>query len=178
MPTLVQALQFTAEQDWLVNVEIKSFPERQPGLVEAVLEAIASTGTADRVLLSSFDHTDMARIPELVPEAKPELRGIPRGILVETPIHQPGRYLTEIVGAHAYHTSAASLGAESIAYRRLPSSLALRTDHIRELQSRQIPILVFTVNDTGPDGLADHLSELGIDALFTDDPGSLMERWQ
>ena len=56
IPTLAEALRLTADLNWLVNVEIKSFPESPPGLVEAVLNAIEQTGTADRVLLSSFDH--------------------------------------------------------------------------------------------------------------------------
>ena len=35
IPTLAEALRLTAELDWLVNVEIKSFPESPPGLVGA-----------------------------------------------------------------------------------------------------------------------------------------------
>ena len=59
IPTLAQALDLTRELDWLVNVEIKSFPERPPGLVDRVLEVIAATGTGSRVLISCFDHSDV-----------------------------------------------------------------------------------------------------------------------
>jgi len=38
------------------------------------------------------------------------------------------------------------------------------------LRSREVPILVYTVNDHQPGGLADHLAELEVDGLFTDDP--------
>jgi glycerophosphoryl diester phosphodiesterase len=178
IPTLREALALTADLDWLVNVEIKSFPERPPGLVEAVLSAIAETGTASRVLLSSFDHRDMARVPSLISPRSPELHAIPRGILVSTPLCCPLAYLGGIVQAQTYHASAESLGAESIAYRRGPSSAALAIDDISELKSAGIPILVYTVNDHRPGGLADHLAEIGVDALFTDDPGGMKARFK
>jgi glycerophosphoryl diester phosphodiesterase len=170
VPTLVDALALTADLDWLVNVEIKSFPENPPGLVEVVLEAIAQTGTAGRLLLSSFDHRDVARIPGLVSPERHDLCEIPRGILVWTPLFRPHTYLTEVVRADTFHASAQSLGADSIDYRRRRTAGALRTDEIAELRSRGIPILVYTVNDHRPGGLADHLAELGVDGLFTDDP--------
>jgi len=170
VPTLVDALVLTADRDWLVNVEIKSFPENPPGIVDAVLDAIARTGTASRVLLSSLDHRDIARIPGLITPPRHELLDIPRGILVSTPLFRPHAYLTEIVGAQTFHASAQCLGSESIGYRHRRTPGALWTDGLAELRSREIPILVYTVNDHHPGGLADHFAELGVDGLFTDDP--------
>ncbi len=170
VPTLVDALALTADLDWLVNVEIKSFPESPPGLTEAVLDAIARTGTSSRVLLSSFDHRELARIPRLVIPADQDLLAIPRGVLAWTPLFRPHAYLTGIVGAQTYHASASSLGAESIAYRRRPSAATLQAEGLAELKAAGIPILVYTVNDGRPGGLAEHLAELGVDGLFTDDP--------
>ena len=170
VPTLVDALALTADRDWLVNVEIKSFPGNPPGLAEAVLEAIVRTDTASRVLLSSFDHRDIARIPCLIPPTRQDLLGIPRGILVATPLFRPHAYLAEIVGAQTFHASAKCLGSESIGYRQRRTAEALWSDGIAELRSREVPILVYTVNDHQPGGLADHLAELGVDGLFTDDP--------
>ncbi len=160
----------TADRDWLVNVEIKSFPGNPPGLVAAVLDAITQTGTASRVLLSSFDHRDIARIPCLIPPARHALLNIPRGILVATPLFRPHAYLAEIVGAQTFHASARCLGSESIGYRHRRTAEALWSDGIAELRSRGIPILVYTVNDHQPGGLADHFAELGVAGLFTDDP--------
>jgi len=170
VPTLVAALMLTADRDWLVNVEIKSFPGNPPGIVEAVLDAITQTGTASRVLLSSFDHRDIARIPCLIPPARHALLDIPRGILVATPLFRPHAYLAEIVGAQTFHASAKCLGSESIGYRHRRTAEALWSDGIAELRSRGIPILVYTVNDHQPGGLADHFAELGVAGLFTDDP--------
>src|SRR5262249_31184372 len=153
-----------------VNIEIKSFPERPPGLVQAVLDVITETKTADRVLLSSFDHHAMARIPSLITPRCPELHAIPRGILVPFPLCSPAAYLRGIVRAQTYHASAESLGAGSIRYRVCPSPGALWADEISELKAAGVPILVHTVNDHRAGGLADHLARIGVDGLFTDNP--------
>jgi glycerophosphoryl diester phosphodiesterase len=167
---LVDALSLTADCDWLVNVEIKSFPSQPEGILETVLQAIALTGTANRVLLSSFDHREISRIPNVVPLDRQALLEIPRGILVATPLHRPHAYLTEIVCVQTFHASAECLGSESVGYRRRRTAEALWSDSIAELRSRDIPILVYTVNDVQPGGLADHFAELGVSGLFTDNP--------
>jgi glycerophosphoryl diester phosphodiesterase len=176
VPSLLDALTLTVELEWLVNVEIKSFPEGPPGLVDAVLDAVERTGAADRVLLSSFDHRDLVRIPDLAGPARPGLMAIPRGALVAAPLAAPHRYLTELVGAQTYHVSTPCLGTESLAYRRQPSSASLRGEDLALLTQSGIPVLVYTVNDTRPGGLADHLAELGVAGLFTDDPGGVLAR--
>ena len=170
VPTLVDALTLTAERDWLVNVEIKSFPGNPPGIVEAVLDAILRTDTAGRVLLSSFDHHAIARLPCVIPPARQALLDIPRGILVATPLFRPYAYLAQVVAAQTFHASARYLGSESIGYRQRRTAEALWSDGIAELRSREVPILVYTVNDHQPGGLADHFAELGVTGLFTDDP--------
>jgi glycerophosphoryl diester phosphodiesterase len=98
------------------------------------------------------------------------LLDIPRGILVATPLFRPHAYLTEIVAAQTFHASAQCLGSESIGYHHRRTAEALWSDGMAELRSRGIPVLVYTVNDHQPGGLADHLAELGVAGLFTDDP--------
>jgi glycerophosphoryl diester phosphodiesterase len=166
VPTLAEALTLTRELDWLVNVELKSFPDAQPGLLDAVLEVVAATGTADRVLISSFDHAEIARCTRIRPD-------IATGVLSAAPLYAPERYVREHVGALAYHPAADALGASSSAYRRAPSPRSLRHADLAALQAAGVPVLVFTVNDTAPDGLAVHLAAAGVDGLFTDDPGGL-----
>jgi glycerophosphoryl diester phosphodiesterase len=60
VPSLEEALIFTKELDWLVNVELKSHTYPRRKLLETVLQTLQSTDTADRALLSSFDHTEAA----------------------------------------------------------------------------------------------------------------------
>jgi glycerophosphoryl diester phosphodiesterase len=114
-------------------------------------------------LLSSFDHTDIAA-------ANLQDREHALAILTMTPLYRTYDYASEIVGADAVHVSGEVVGAESIAYRRDPAPHSLRTDLIQESRKRQIPILVYTVNQHGPESLADHLAKIGVDGVFTDDP--------
>jgi glycerophosphoryl diester phosphodiesterase len=177
IPTLREALALTADLDWLVNVEIKSFPDRPTGLVEAILSTIRETNTASRVLLSSFDHRDVAATSCLLASECGDMQTIPRGILVSTPLYRPLAYLTQIVGAQTFHTSAESLGASSIAYRRRPSPETLWGDDLAELKTARIPVLVYTVNDHRPGGLGEHLAQIGVDAIFTDHPAGMKARF-
>jgi glycerophosphoryl diester phosphodiesterase len=168
IPTLAEALIFTREHDWLVNVEIKSFPERPREMVEPVLKQIADTGTASRVLISSFDHRDVAAAD--FPGREHAL-----GILAETPLYEFDVYADEIVGADTVNVSAELMGSETIAYRRHPTARSLEAALIADLKARGKPLLVYTVNDHGPEGLADHLREIGAAGLFTDDPRGMSD---
>jgi len=163
VPTLAQALVLTREQDWLVNLEIKSFPQRPPGLVDRVLEVIAATGTASSALISSFDHSDVAA-------ADRPAREHALGILTATPLYRIHDYAAKIVGAETVHVSAEVLGSETIAYRRDRRARSLDVGLRAGLAARDLPLLVYTVNSHGTGSLADHLAEMGVDGLFTDDP--------
>jgi glycerophosphoryl diester phosphodiesterase len=167
IPTLVEALELTIELDWLINVELKSFPNANPSLVESVLEAIDATGSANRILISSFDHADVARVITRRPS-------IATGVLTTTPLHQPDRYVREVVGADSFHPSALALGVGADAYRLAPSARTLRSGDLDLLGQARIPTLVYTVNDAGPEGLAHHLWRAGAFGLFTDNPAGLV----
>jgi glycerophosphoryl diester phosphodiesterase len=171
IPTLADALLLTRELDWLVNVEIKSFPERPPGLVERVLDAMAETDTADRVLISSFDHEDVVA-------ANRTGREHALAILTATPLHRIHDYAVDLVGVDTVHVSTAVLGSESIAYRQQASAQGLRHEMIALLKERNIPVLVYTVNHEGGGSLAPHLAEIGVAGLFTDDPMGLKRRFE
>lgn len=168
IPSLDEALRLTEELEWLVNVEIKSFPESPPGLVERVLAVIRETRIASRVLISSFDHADVAsaNIPGRIHAL---------GILTMTPLYRTYDYATGLVGADTVHVSSEVVGSRSVAYRTQPAARSLRTDVVEELNDHRVPVLVYTVNDHGRDSLAEHLAAIGVDGLFTDDPGGLRQ---
>jgi glycerophosphoryl diester phosphodiesterase len=166
VPSLREALEFTLRHDWLANIELKSFPNPQPGLLETALAEVEAVGVADRVLVSSFDHRDVAQVRRSDPR-------LASGALAATPLFSPARYVSDLLEADCFHPSAAVLGAESDRYRHQPSPGRLRTEDLEPLRSRGVPVLVFTVNDRRPGGLADHLAEVGVDAIFTDDPSGL-----
>ncbi len=171
IPTLTEALELTRKLNWLVNVELKVFPTNPDGLIDAVLRVIDETRTASRVLLSSFDHRIVATIAQRRPD-------ILTGVLAATPLHRAHEYVREIVGADLFHPSTEVLGAASDAYRRRPSTSSLRRDILSELRSDDVPVLVYTVNDSRPGGLADHLIKAGVMGIFTDDPRSFTARWR
>lgn len=166
VPTLEEALAFTRDRDWLVNVEIKSFPDQPPGRVDRVLAAIEATDTADRVLISSFDHDDVA-------QADRSGRRYGLGLLLWTPLHRLAEYATGLVGADTVHLSAEILGSEAVTYRRHRDASSLRHDIVAELRSRALPTLVYTVNHQVGGMLARHLAEIGVKGLFTDDPAGI-----
>jgi glycerophosphoryl diester phosphodiesterase len=170
IPTLEEALILTHEQDWLVNVEIKSVPERPPGIVERVLEVIAVTDTADRVLISSFDHEDLVA-------AQHDGRRYALGILLATPLHRLDAYAVDFVGADTVHVSTEVIGSDTVRYRRECSSAALRREVVTGLRERGIPVLVYTVNHQAGGNLAGHLAEIGVNGLFTDDPAGMRRRF-
>jgi len=170
VPTLAEALALTEELDWLVNVELKSFPNRNLRLLDVVLDVIATTGTAGRVLISSFEHADVARCVR-----HERHQNLATGVLAATPLYRPERYVRDEVGAVAYHPSAHVLGAGSDAYLRAPSPDNLRLDKLAGLKAEDVPVLVYTVNETAPDGLAAHLAAAGVDGIFSDHPGGLVQ---
>jgi glycerophosphoryl diester phosphodiesterase len=170
IPTLAEALTLTVELDWAVNVELKSVPSAQPRIVGRALDAIHESGAADRVIVSSFDHAEVARVARAAPR-------VTTAVLSTAPIYRPAGYCRDWVGADAYHPSVEAIGAESTAYRRRPSASSLRVEDLAELAARGVPVSVFTVNDHRPGGLADHLAEAGVFGVFTDDPAPLARRW-
>ena len=167
VPSLHEALQFTRDCDWRVNIEIKSFPNPNDSIVSAVLTEVESLGISESILISSFNHDDVAEVCRLAPR-------IATGLLVDQPLFRPERYLRDVVGADCYHTSGEVAGAVSDRYRDHPSSETLRAGPLRGLLDNHCPILIYTVNDANPGGLADHLAELGVSAIFTDDPEQLV----
>lgn len=167
IPTLSEALRLTAALDWLVNVELKSFPNTSVPLLDAVLAEIDRAAVADRVLLSSFDHADVARAARLRPD-------IATGVLAATPLYDPLDYVRQRVGADAYHPSAQVLGSASDAYRRVPTPRALRAGDLDSLRRGGVPVLVYTVNPAEGSTLAADLFEAGATALFTDDPAGML----
>jgi len=163
VPSLAEALDFTKANDWLVNIEIKSFPRGAAGLVSRVLEIVEATDSASRVLISSFDHHDVSL-------ANTPARAHALGILTSTPLCRTADYAAKLVGADTVHVSTEVIGAASFLDRNRALAGSLRLDLIEELRTSGIPLLVYTVNHHGPGSLARHLAELGIDGIFTDDP--------
>lgn len=162
MPSLAEALRFTAERGWLANVEVKSYPNRSPQLLNAVIKVVGEAGIGSSVLISSFDHRDVAR-------ASRESAGIATGVLIDHPLASVETYVADVVRADCVHSSTWVLGSECDGYRRTPRPESLDRETIAALRLRDVLTLAYTVNDVRPDGLAVHLAAAGAAGLFTDD---------
>jgi glycerophosphoryl diester phosphodiesterase len=149
IPTLREALDFTREHRWRVNVEIK-FPMQGPaddGVVGQVVAMIEELGLAEQVIVSSFYHPYLARVKALNP-------ALATGALVhQTPAENPVDILTRLQ-AVAYH----------------PSRRAILPADIVSLRAQGFDVNVYTVND---EALMQTLIESQASGIITDFPQTL-----
>lgn len=144
-PTLREALLFTRDNGWRCNIEIKD-QTGTPGdatISEKVVALVRELGMADRVLISSFNHTYLTRIRKLD-------AAIPLGALVDKADPDPAALLQRL-GAQAYN----------------PSGKATTLDEIRRLRAAGFQVYVYTVND---EPSMRKLIEAGVSGIFTDYP--------
>lgn len=149
-PTLRQALEWTRDNDWRVNVELKDL-DGQPGeetFVERVVTLIEELNMMDRVLISSFNHDYVRRAKTANPK-------IQAGALSSQFIDNVAGYIREL-GADAYN----------------PKHTAIPQAQIRWLRDQGIHVYIYTVNDAEK---MIHLAEAGASGLFTDYPQRLSE---
>ncbi len=141
--TLEDALAFTVQNHWLVNVEIKDLAGL-PGeekIAARVAALMVAAGARERVLVSSFNHRFLAEIKKLDEH-------IHTGVLVGSPPADPVGLMRSL-GASTYH----------------PALRALRPGHVRRLKKAGFPVLAWVVNKAA---VARCLMKCGIDGVFTD----------
>jgi glycerophosphoryl diester phosphodiesterase len=170
VPTLEEALILTERLDWSANVEIKSSHEGDFELVDKALSLIDRLGVAGRVQVSSFDHAEVARVAARSP-------GVATGVLATTPLFQPVTYVRDLVGADAYHISSLGLGTGGVSYLRGRSVEGLRMIDLADCRQAGLPVLVFTVNETGQTKMAGRLAKAEVAGLFTDDPRAIVDQF-
>ncbi len=148
IPTLEEALLFTREHDWQVNIEIKD-SGNGPGrgiIVERVLYLIRKLAMAERVLISSFNHNYLIRSKQMSPHIK-------TAALVAMPAMFASSKLTRM-HAEAYH----------------PRKGAISPYRIKSLQEHGFDVNIWTVNEERD--LARYIA-WGVDGLITDFPQRL-----
>lgn len=143
IPTLQEVLKVFENTNHLINIELKSDVFVYAGLEEAVLREIREKNLQSRVIISSFDHTAIVRMKKLAPS-------IICAVLCSNIMIHPEAY-RKALGVEALHVS------RHVA-RRKP---------IREAIGEGAIVRAYTVNTIEE---ARQLEEIGIDAIFTDDP--------
>lgn len=144
-PTLRQALVFTRDHDWRVNVEIKDLTGT-PGdatVVEQVVALVQALGMTDRVLISSFNHAYIERARRAEP-------AITAAALVEKADPDPAALLRRL-NAQAYN----------------PRVGEIRSADIASLREQGFDVNIWTVND---EKVMAELIAARASGIFTDYP--------
>lgn len=159
VPTLREALEFTARHSWLVNVEVKADAEGGDGAraLAAVLAEVRRAGLVESVLLSSFDHG-------LLPRARAAEPRLAIGVLTDRPVSGSVGGAVRRAGGDCFHPSVEAFEA----WRSAGAGPG-----VPEAGHPSPPALVYTVNDARPGGLAARLAAAGAAGLFTDDPAGM-----
>jgi glycerophosphoryl diester phosphodiesterase len=149
-PTLREALQFTKEHQWKVNVEIKDLlgTVGHDVIVERVVELICEMRMQKEVLISSFNHDYLARVKELAAEIK-------TGVLVENADPNP-LMLVSRLNAQAYN----------------PKFGCVTPEEIHRLREHGIDVFIYTVNDPRE---MKYLIDAQASGIFTDFPQTLKD---
>lgn len=148
IPTLREALVFTRDNQWQVNVEIKD-ATGTPGdrdVAEKVVALIKEVRMIERVLISSFNHSYLKRVKASNP-------ALPTAALVETPADDPVRLVCEL-GAIGYN----------------PGIEHFRPKDIPAIRKAGVEVFVWTVND--PETMRELINN-GVSGIFTDFPQML-----
>ena len=144
-PTLGEALCFTLEHSWRVNLEIKDLSGNpDPDQVaKKVLALVEHLDMVDSVLISSYNQTYLAQIREAHPH-------VATAVLVSKPHPHPETLLRQL-GAQAYH----------------PRLSGFRSADIALLHRQGCRVHVWNVNDRKT---MQTLVRAGVDGIFTDFP--------
>jgi glycerophosphoryl diester phosphodiesterase len=124
IPTLEEALLFTRQNKWRINVEIKDLKGTKGDdiVVAKVVRMIETLGMVDHVIISSFQHAYINRVKEINP-------AIQTGALIEWLDLEPLKTLAKSK-ANAYHPGARLINAKTI----------------REIREKGFDVNIWTVN--------------------------------
>ena len=151
-PTLRESLELMKDEI-AVNIEIKTeavSDEIEDGIVDKALQIVKELDMSSSVVFSSFDYRVMEQLNALDSQ-------MPKALLYEA--SQSADLLpSELVQKY-------QVDVFNCSYRQLSE------EWIKDLQSHQIPYLVYTVNESE---LMEELIERGVSGIFTDFPEELM----
>jgi len=148
VPTLEEALRYTRQHNWCVNVEIKDHTGT-PGdsqVVERVVDQIRGLGMVERVVISSFNHAYLAQAMHFD-------SAIETAALVGEPDPDPLGLLRRL-GAQGYH----------------PAIYNLDWDQLAALKAAGYAVSVWTVNNSLD---MEALIQAGVTGIITDYPQML-----
>ena len=159
VPTLEAVLELVEASRLLVNIEIKTLPRMYPAMAAKVLDCVERFGLSARVLISSFDHEQLAAV-------RARNADIATAVLTSDRLHNVARYL-ELLDADAFHPGCYgdydSLGFGSV-------SRHLETRGIDDARAAGKHVNVWTCND---ESQMRSLINAGVTGIVTDYPNRL-----
>jgi glycerophosphoryl diester phosphodiesterase len=147
-PTLKEALSFTREHSWSVNLEIKDLSGNpDPDQVaKKILALVEDLNMLESVLISSYNQEYLAKLREAHSQ-------VATGVLVSKPHPHPESLLRQL-GAQAYH----------------PRLSVFRPTDVALLHRHDCRVHIWNVNDRKT---MERLVRAGVDGIFTDFPQML-----
>jgi glycerophosphoryl diester phosphodiesterase len=154
VPLLLDVLEYLRGRAYL-NIELKPYegdPEEGEKFLIAVLRTIDVADMAGQTLLSSFDHTLLARAATINPD-------IPYAVIM----HPNDRALPS--------ERALPVGARGV----VMSKSQLSHDRVRDAKAHRLPLAVYTINSEED---AERASRYGADAIVTNFPERIISSLQ
>jgi glycerophosphoryl diester phosphodiesterase len=145
IPTLREALVFTRDNNWRVNIEIKDATST-PGdkdVAEKVVALVEELGMVESVLISSFNHSYLERV-------QAANASLPTAALVESPVADPVKLVR---------------GLNAMGYN--PGIKYIRPEDIPAIRHAGVEVYIWTVNDAETMRV---LVKNGVSGIFTDFP--------
>ncbi|GAY77023.1 glycerophosphodiester phosphodiesterase [Sporolactobacillus inulinus] len=143
IPTLTQVLEFIADYQGVLNIELKTDRNVYPGIESRVVALVNRYRPNLPVVYSSFNHESLMRLKAVKPNAD-------LALLLWERLAEPWHY-TKQIGASAQHLWQPSALSETAA----------------QLQSHGIKVRAWTVNKPR---IMQQAFEMGLDAIITDQP--------
>lgn len=144
IPTLHEALDLLGPAGVGINIELKNGIEPYPGMEIEVLDLVQELDLLDRVVISSFNHVNLANLRGKVPPAN-------LGLLYTAQVFDPWRY-AQYFGAGAIHPYHKVLDQPEFMWLCHEAGIKVNT---------------WTVDE---DADVARLTELGVDAIITNFP--------
>lgn len=143
IPTLTEVLEWMADKDLLLNIELKYPTSDLNHFEEKVLQDIKTFNFENRVIISSFNHDGLKKVKQLNPRLE-------CGILYLKRLHEPWNY-AKTIGAQAIH----------------PIWKVTDEEIIKQAVKNDITVRVFTVNKKKH---LIHFIKIACPAIITDYP--------
>lgn len=159
IPRLAEALAACRRHDLVAHIELKAIPRFWPALAEKVIEEVDHHAMRRQVVLSSFDHQQLAKVRAIAHD-------IETAVLTTDRLYSPESYLAAL-RANAYNPGCYG-DFDTIGFGSITRELDKAT--IRNLRNAGYDVNVWTEND--PDRML-ALINAGVSGIFTDFPNRL-----